>query len=77
LSTVSTVSKWFISELSDAETEACETQVHLDFSQACGYITAETTSQLSDRYEQILSQIVLMIDNADSWMISSKPPAKR
>lgn len=32
----------FISKLSDAETEACETQIWLEFSHACRYIDEST-----------------------------------
>ncbi|MBI5473430.1 MAG: four helix bundle protein [Ignavibacteriae bacterium] len=62
----------FIAKLSDSETEACETQVHLEFALACGYMDQKTASQLEERYEQILSQLVLMIDKADSWLIAPK-----
>ncbi len=66
----------FIVKLSDSETEACETQVHLEFSLACKYIDQKTALQLEKRYEQILGQLVLMIDKADSWLIAPKPRQK-
>lgn len=38
----------FIAKLSDAETEACETEVHLQFALACGYID-QTTGEAEKR----------------------------
>ena len=67
----------FVAKLSDSETEACETQVHLEFSKECGYINTETYSRLYDRYEQVISQIVLMIDDADRWVIPAKHQTKK
>ncbi len=55
----------FIAKLSDAESEACETQVWLDFARSCGYLDIETTTVLEQTYEKIMGQIVLMIENAD------------
>ncbi len=67
----------FIAKLSDAETEACETQVHLQFSVACKYLNSQIAARLEERYEQIISQLVVMIDNPEKWVIGSKPrPSK-
>jgi four helix bundle protein len=59
----------FIAKLSDAESEACETQVWLEFAEKCGYLGKEKFLKIDDQYEHIISQIVLMIDNADKWII--------
>ena len=59
----------FIAKLSDSETEACETQVWLEFALLCGYINEETFNQLDSAYNQILGQLVRMIDGADDWLI--------
>ena len=59
----------FIAKLSDAESEACETQVWLDFALSCGYLDKETTRALEQTYEKIMGQIVLMIERADQWLI--------
>ncbi|MCJ7498827.1 four helix bundle protein [bacterium] len=63
----------FIAKLSDAESEACETQVWLDFALSCGYLDKETTSALEQTYEKIMGQIVLMIERADQWLIKESP----
>jgi len=62
----------FIAKLSDAESEACETQVWLEFALECGFLDKETTKSLDERYEKIQGQIVRMINNADKWLIHNK-----
>jgi len=59
----------FIAKLSDSETEACETQVWIEFSLRCEYLNPEKAKMLDDEYNQILGQIVTMIDGADKWLI--------
>lgn len=63
----------FIAKLSDAETEACEIQVWLQFSCACGYIDKEKMSLLEDKYEHMMSQLVLMINESNKWIIKESP----
>lgn len=67
----------FVAKLSDAETEACETEVHIQFSLACQYIDQKTASLLEERYEQILSQLVIMIDNPEKWLIRMKNESEK
>jgi four helix bundle protein len=62
----------FIAKLSDVETEACETQVWLEMSARCKYITTEVEAILANRYEKLIAQIVTMIDGADKWTIKGK-----
>ena len=62
----------FIAKLSDAESEACETQVWLEFALKCGFLDREITESLDERYEKIQGQIVRMIENADKWLIYNK-----
>lgn len=59
----------FIAKLSDSETEACETQVHLELCFRCNYLDKETAAKLDERYEHIISQIVRMIETANKWTI--------
>jgi len=61
--------KAFIAKLSDSEAEAAETQVWLDFSYKCKYITKETYDNLIDKYDHILAMIVNMIRDPDKWII--------
>lgn len=71
----------FVSKISDSESEAAETQVWLEFSCRCGYILESTCADLDERYDHVLSQLVNMITNAKSWVISTpeqrKAPPKR
>ena len=62
----------FVAKMNDAEGEAGETQVWLDFALHCKYIDAETMNRLDQAYEIIISQIVRMIDDADKWVIRNK-----
>lgn len=59
----------FIAKLSDAEGEACETQVWIEFARRCGYLASDVAADLDTRYDQIMGQIVKMIDEADKWLI--------
>lgn len=59
----------FIAKLSDAETEACETQVWLEFANLCGYIDEATFKQLDEECDRIMGQLVRMIEGVDDWLI--------
>jgi len=62
----------FIAKLTDAESEACETQVWLEFAGKCNYLDAAVKDRLDGIYDQIISQLVRMIEEADKWLIKSK-----
>jgi len=62
----------FIAKLSDAESEAAETQVWLDFATRCNYMKASLSSELESAYDQIIGQIVKMIEEAHKWIIRTK-----
>lgn len=59
----------FVSKLSDAETEAEETGVWLEFARECGYIDKTLFKELSEPYEVVLPQLVNMIQNSNQWVI--------
>lgn len=59
----------FVSKLSDAEAEAAETQVWLEFAVKCGYLDRETGSNLYRQYNRILGKLVNMINNTQDWII--------
>ena len=59
----------FIAKLSDSESEACETQVWLEFAEQCGYIDKDTFTRMDSKYDRVLAQLVRMIDGADDWLI--------
>ena len=62
----------FISKINDSETEARETQVWLELALLCKYLTEEKTNDLLEKYDHLLSQFVLMINDADKWIIEKK-----
>jgi four helix bundle protein len=62
----------FISKLSDAEGEAAETQVHIEFAVRHGYVSEDEFRELDDGYERILGQLVRMIDHPEKWVIGSR-----
>lgn len=64
----------FTSKLSDAETEAEETRVWLEFALRCGYITREVAGRLDNQYDKIVAQLVLMIANPKQWTIPAARP---
>lgn len=57
----------FISKLSDSDTEAAETEVHLSFAFDCGNLPSEKQAKLLDHYDHICRQLTNMMDNAGSW----------
>jgi four helix bundle protein len=62
----------FVSKLSDAETEAAETKVWLEFSLNCGYLTEPHFYRLTNLYSCIIGKIIRMIDNPMPWLIAHK-----
>jgi four helix bundle protein len=66
----------FVAKLNDAETEASETQVHIEIAFWHRYIDQTTFEALDDACDKIIAQVVKMIDQADKWVIrpSSKAP---
>jgi len=59
----------FIAKLSDAEGEAAETQVWLEFAVKCGYLQREKGVELYREYDGILRTIVGMINHPETWVI--------
>jgi four helix bundle protein len=61
--------KAFISKLSDAESEAAETQVWIEFALKCDYIAREQANELYQVYDEIIKIIVSMINHPEMWVI--------
>lgn len=59
----------FVSKLSDAETEAAETQVHAEVAWRCGYLTASKFQEIDAADDPIMGQIVKMADQPNKWII--------
>ncbi len=58
----------FINKLSDAEAEAAETQVWIQFAVRCGYLKRDAGGALYHAYDRILTTIVGMITHPDAWI---------
>lgn len=61
--------KAFISRLSDAETEAAETQTWLEFAVRCGYAEREKVVALYVAYDEIIRMVVSMIYQPSDWLL--------
>jgi four helix bundle protein len=59
----------FVSKLSDAESEAEETRVWLEFSTRCGYLSQREADDLDRALDRIVGQLVRMISNASRWTV--------
>jgi four helix bundle protein len=60
----------FIAKLSDAEGEAAEMQVWIEFAQRCGYISEQEAAQHDSTYDTVLAQIVTMVQKPEDWAVS-------
>lgn len=63
--------KAFILKLSDSEAEASETQVWLDYSLECKYLSEESYQVLFHEYDKIIGMIVNMMTHPDKWTIKT------
>jgi four helix bundle protein len=63
----------FIAKLSDAETEAAEVQVWLEFAVRCEYVKRDAAAKLYRDYDKAIATIVGMITHSEDWIL---PPMK-
>lgn len=66
----------FANKLNDAEAEAAETQVWLQFAVDCEYVDRKVAAKLYAEYDEILAQIVHLIHNASQWVIPNATKRK-
>ncbi|MEO6725406.1 MAG: four helix bundle protein [Blastocatellia bacterium] len=59
----------WISKLGDSEAESAETQVWLQFSVECGYLSREVGMELYKEYDAILGMLVNMIIHPEEWAL--------
>jgi four helix bundle protein len=62
----------FVSKLSDADTEAAETEVWLNFALSCKYIENSIYQPLQDNYDHICRMLTKMMSNPDKWYIKAQ-----
>lgn len=61
----------FVSKLNECESEAAETQTWLEFAVRCGYLNREIGKKLYLVYDEIISMLLSMANNAHSWVMPS------
>ena len=59
----------FIAKLADAEAEAAETQVWIEFAVKCSYIKRQDAASLYKSYDSAIGIIVGMINHPETWTI--------
>jgi four helix bundle protein len=57
----------FVSKLSDADAEATETLIWLDFSLGCGYLRQDHHEELASRYDEIGRMLGAMISSPEKF----------
>jgi four helix bundle protein len=60
----------FVAKMSDADTEAGETIVWLDFALKCEYLPEKECCELKDAYNYICAQLVTMINQSEKWCMA-------
>ena len=66
----------FVSKLTDAEAEAAECQVWLEYAVKCGYIKRTDAAVLYRECERLISTIVHMITHHSQWTLPKRPVAQ-
>jgi four helix bundle protein len=59
----------FVSKLSDAESEAGETRVWLEFASRCQYLEKDQFDELDHIYDNIIGRLVRMLSEPEQWTI--------
>lgn len=59
----------FVSKLADAEGEAAETQVWLDFARECGYLDPAVANELRSEYNDVIGMLVKMRTHPEQWTL--------
>ncbi len=59
----------FVSKLSDADAEAAETQVWIEFAVKCGYLVKNLADEFDQAYDQVLGKLVNMLRRPEQWAI--------
>jgi len=61
--------KMFVSKMADADGEATETQVWIDFAAECGYLSTERQADLRSAYEEIGRMLGGMIAHPERFSV--------
>ena len=60
--------KHFTLKITDADAEASETTVHLDFAKDCGYLSQEEHRSLLDRYDEVGRMLGSMANHPERFL---------
>jgi len=61
----------FVIRLTDADSEATETQVWLDFARDCGYLTVQEHEDLTKGYEELGRMLGAILENPGKFVSTS------
>ena len=59
--------KYFVNKLTDSLGEEYETEVWLDYSRDCKYISIETHTNFMAEYDEVRRMLISIIANPDKW----------
>ena len=59
----------FISKLSDAEAEACETEIWLEIAFRCQYLKKEQCLYLQDQCDHVMARLFRMTEQPEKWSL--------
>ena len=59
----------FCDKLNGAESEAAETQVWIEYSVRCGYLTAKEGRELHRTYNRVIGKLVKMQNKPEPWLL--------
>ena len=64
----------FVNKMNEAEGEAAETQVWLEYAVKCGYIRREDGTRLHKTYDMIIGKLVNMANQPQKWLLKPTKP---
>ena len=62
----------FVNKMNEAEGEAAETQVWLEYAVKCGYTRRADGTRLHKKYDDILGKLINMGNNPEKWVLRSR-----
>ena len=66
----------FVAKLNDAEAEAAETQVWIEYAVKCEYLSREVGERLHKSCDNILGKLVKISNCPDPWLLKSRRAVK-
>jgi four helix bundle protein len=64
----------FVSKLSNAESEAAETQTWIRFAVQCRYLPEQVGQELHQTYNHVIGKLVNMIRHPKPWVLKKRTP---